>query len=308
MKKVLIIKLGYSETLVSDMGRQPSLGDVLRTTVVLNLFKKENVSWLVDEVAFPLLKNNKYIPRILIYNSGTAELLKRERFDLVLNLEKDRDLCMLADSIEAKKHCGFRYCGRTGRVLYHRGSEEAFRICNHYQTKQSNKKCWQRVIIEMAGGKWKRQKYILGYKPDTKLLFDVGLNWTVGAKWPHKAWPKGKWNELAKLIKTDYTYSWQKGMESIYKYIGWINSCRIIVTADTLGLHIALALGKKVLALFGPTNPDETYLYGLGKKIMPESPYECVPCMKDVCDQKKNCMYYVSAHKVDLEIRRLLVK
>ena len=34
-QKVLIIKLGYSETLDPEIGRVPSLGDVMRTTVIL---------------------------------------------------------------------------------------------------------------------------------------------------------------------------------------------------------------------------------------------------------------------------------
>ena len=33
--KILIIKLGYSETLDQDIGRVPSFGDVLRTTPIL---------------------------------------------------------------------------------------------------------------------------------------------------------------------------------------------------------------------------------------------------------------------------------
>ncbi len=34
-----------------------------------------------------------------------------------------------------------------------------------------------------------------------------------------------------------------------------IESCDVVVTADTGSLHIALALNKPVVALFGPTDP-----------------------------------------------------
>ncbi len=40
-EKVLIIKLAYSETLDEEIGLETSLGDMLRTTVVLHLFKDE---------------------------------------------------------------------------------------------------------------------------------------------------------------------------------------------------------------------------------------------------------------------------
>ncbi|HCJ65939.1 MAG TPA: glycosyl transferase, partial [Elusimicrobia bacterium] len=67
MAKVLIIKLGYSETLDKEISVTSSLGDVLRTTIILNYFKNDVVTWLVDEKAYPLLEGNPYVKRILIF-------------------------------------------------------------------------------------------------------------------------------------------------------------------------------------------------------------------------------------------------
>jgi len=53
MAKALIIKLGYSETLDKGISTTTSLGDVLRTAVILNFFKDDDVSWLVDRKAAP---------------------------------------------------------------------------------------------------------------------------------------------------------------------------------------------------------------------------------------------------------------
>ncbi|MBE9531845.1 MAG: glycosyltransferase family 9 protein, partial [Proteobacteria bacterium] len=61
--KVLIIKLGYSETLVDEISRTTSLGDVLRSTVLLDHFKDSHITWLVDEQAIALLKGNPLIDR-----------------------------------------------------------------------------------------------------------------------------------------------------------------------------------------------------------------------------------------------------
>lgn len=49
-KRVLIIKPGYSETLDPDDSGVVSLGDILRTTVILYLYPPEqyHVTWLVD--------------------------------------------------------------------------------------------------------------------------------------------------------------------------------------------------------------------------------------------------------------------
>lgn len=308
MAKVLIIKLGYSETLDGEIGKVSSLGDVLRTTVVLHLFKDDFVTWLVDEKAYPLLRDNQYIARVLIYNSDSIRQIRQERYDSVINFEKDRDICIFLDSIKAKRHYGFRFDEGTDEFQYYAGSEGAFQICNDVKIKRDSKKYWQKIIMEMAGGKWNGEEYILGYKPKTKLKYDVGLNWAVGAKWPNKAWPKEYWDKLAKLIEGHYRYSYQEGLNSIYDYIEWINSCRLLVTADSLGQHIALALKRKVLILYGPTNPYETYFYGLGKELLPEINYDCIPCLKNRCIQEKNCMHFITPDRVVKEISEILGK
>ena len=41
-----------------------------------------------------------------------------------------------------------------------------------------------------------------------------------------------------------------------------------IVTGDTLGMHIAIALGVPAVVLFGSTVPQEVELYDKGAKIM----------------------------------------
>ncbi len=101
MNKVLIIKLGYSETLDPEIGDVSSLGDVLRSTVILHQFKNDHVTWLVDEKAYPLLEGNGYINRILIFNLISVLQLLSERYDTVINLEKSPGICSLADSINA---------------------------------------------------------------------------------------------------------------------------------------------------------------------------------------------------------------
>ena len=308
MPKVLIIKLGYSETLDNEIGKVSSLGDVLRTTVILHLFKDDFVIWLVDEKAYPLLKDNPYIARILVYNLHSIRQISYERFDAVINFEKERDICKLSDSIKAERHYCFRFDEVTGKLHYYTGSKAALQICNDVEIKRNNKEYWQKIIMEMAGGEWDGEDYILGYKPKTKLKFDVGLNWAVGVKWPNKAWPKEYWDRLVELIQGHYTYSWQEGLNSLYEYIDWINSCRLIVTADSLGQHIALALKRKVLILYGPTKPNETYLYGLGKELLSEVDYDCIPCLKNRCIQKKRCMYFITPERVVREINEILGK
>jgi len=299
MAKVLIIKLGYSETMDSEIGSTPSLGDVLRTTVLLYPFANDQVTWLVDKDAYPLLAGNPYIKRILIFDLATVLQLQRERFDTIINLEKVPGLCALADSISAWRRYGFRFDEMNGTAEAYDQCEHVFQLCRDVDLKRAHTGNWQESLLGIVGASWENQEYILGYQPKTDEQFDVGFNWTVGSKWPNKAWPKEQWQELEKLLlQEELEVSWQKGMENLNEYMDWINSCRLLVTNDSLGLHIALALKKKVVVLYGPTNRHETYFYGRGADIYPELDVPCIPCLKPVCSQETLCIKSIMPKKV----------
>jgi len=68
-----------------------------------------------------------------------------------------------------------------------------------------------------------------------------------------------------------------------------ISACGIVITSDSLGLHIALALKRKTISLIGPTSNAEIDIYGLGEKIIADS--------KCLCCYKKDCK---SMEKIDL--------
>ncbi len=310
MKKVLIIKLGYSETIDSEIGRISSLGDVLRTTVILHAFKDDNVTWLVDEKAYPLLENNPYIKRILIYDTTSVLQLQSERFDTVINLEKVPGICALADLVKAWRRYGFRFDEIKGEAEAYDNCSNIFSLCKNLNDKRLLKDSWQETLLKLVNTIWEGQEYILGYQPKTiNNYFNVGLNWEVGNKWPNKSWSISNWNSLIEMMteNTDfpYTYSKQEGLNSIYEYIDWINSCKLIVTNDSLGLHIALALRKQVIVLYGPTNPNETYFYNRATVLYPEinytnsnKVYTCIPCLSPKCTQEINCMNFIKPETV----------
>jgi heptosyltransferase-2 len=304
MKKVLIIKLGYSETFDSMLSLTTSLGDVLRTTVILHFFKGNHVSWLVDKKARPLLENNKYIDRIWTYNSDTRKQLKKEKFDIIVNLEKLPEICLLSDSLRAEKYFGFRFNScNNGPPNCYSDSKRLIELVQDLNKKRKNKDSWQSILAEALGKKWNEQAYVLGYEPKSKVKYDIGFNWTVGNKWTNKAWPRIYWKSLENLIKNEYSISWQQGLNNLYEYIDWINSCRLIVTADTLGLHLGLALQKRIVALFGPTSSYEIYFYNCGSFLLPEAPYKCIPCLKPHCDKERQCMEYIAPEKVKERIK-----
>ncbi|TAN44515.1 MAG: glycosyltransferase family 9 protein [Nitrospirae bacterium] len=308
MAKVLIIKLGYSETIDAEVSLTSSLGDVLRTTVILSPFEKDHVTWLVDVAAYPLLEGNPYINRILIYDITSVLQLQREKFDTVINFEKVPGVCALADSVSAWRRYGFRFDEIKGEAEAYDNCESIFTMCKDADLKRSHKTSWQESLMQVIGAEWHDQEYTLGYKPKTVETYDIGLNWAVGSKWPNKGWPKENWDKLKSMLDGEYTYSVQQGLDNLYSYMDWINSCRMLVTNDSLGLHIALALRKKVVVLYGPTNPNETYFYGRGETLYPSVEYNCIPCLSAQCIQPKMCMEFISPEDVKKKIDILLKK
>lgn len=308
MNKALIIKLGYSETLDKEISTSTSLGDVLRTTVILHFFKDNTVSWLVDKKAAPLLENNPYIKRILIYNLETVLQLQRERFDTVVNLEKVPGICALADSINAWRRFGFRFDEYSGNAQSYDGAEKVLALSLSLHEKRENSKYWQEALTEMVGKQWQGEGYILGYKPHNSLRYDIGLNWATGQKWRNKAWPKEHWEKLETLLGEKYSISWQKGMDNLHEYMDWINSCSVIVSNDSLGMHLAIALNKKVIALFGPSSSQEVYLYERGKILLPEPDieYDCIPCLQRECTRPAHCMRFIEPDNVAKAVEEIL--
>ncbi|KKO18665.1 MAG: glycosyl transferase [Candidatus Brocadia sp.] len=296
-EKVLIIKLGYSETLDGEIGKITSLGDVLRSTVLLHLYKNAHVTWLVDEKAFPLLKGNPFIRRILSYDLSSVLQLQSERFDTVINLEKVPGLCAFSDSLNAWRRYGFRFDPENGVALAYDGSQHVLEICMDPEYKKKTRKFWEETLFEMVGAKWQGEGCILGYQTKSSTAFDIGFNYDVGKKWPNKAWPMEYWKELERLIGNKYTVSWQQGLKNIEEYFEWISSCNLFITNDSLGLHIAGALNKKIIALFGPTMASEIYVPN-GIKLLPTIDYPCIPCLSPRCKQSTLCMHYIEPNVV----------
>ena len=307
-KKVLIIKLGHSETLDAEISKKSSLGDVLRTTVILHALKNDDVAWLVDDSAYTLLEGNPYIGRILIYDNATILQLQEEIFDTVINFEKVPGICALADRIDAWKKFGFRFNRQLGCAEAHDRAEDVLSMCLNVDEKKSGNVYWQEALMGMIGKTWQKEEYMLGYKPKSKEIYDIGFNYDVGKKWSNKAWPSKNWKDLEALIGGKYSVSWQQGLKNIEEYIEWINSCRLLLTNDSFGLHIALALKKKVVALFGPTAHREIYFYGRGVAILPEGNYHCLPCLSLKCNQSIFCMDNISIKQVFGAIEKFLNK
>ena len=69
-------------------------------------------------------------------------------------------------------------------------------------------------------------------------------------------------------------------------------------------MHIAIALGKKIVLLNNIFNKNEFELYGLGEILQPEGK-DCLGCYKNSCEEK--CMSTISPNLVFKAVQKLLI-
>lgn len=147
-----------------------------------------------------------------------------------------------------------------------------------------------------------------------------------GGNWDPKRWPKENFAALADRLALKYAAKViitggekEKGLaEAIksamktpavvtcggtnLKQLGAIfEKSHLVIANDTGSMHIAVATGAKVIALFGPTSPELTGPYGKGNYRVVTSRIECsVPCYDLTCRDNR-CMKAISVEEVFTE-------
>jgi len=147
------------------------------------------------------------------------------------------------------------------------------------------------------------------------------------AYWETKLWDNEKFARLAEMIKKQldvevvFTGSEKQAIEKITAQISTkavnlagkttlpelaslYRRAELLITTDSGPMHLAAALGKPVVALFGPTDPQRTGPYGQGHKIV-RTELSCSPCFLKKCPTKK-CMQDITAEQVFTAVKERL--
>lgn len=88
------------------------------------------------------------------------------------------------------------------------------------------------------------------------------------------------------------------GETSIAELIGLLARCDLVVTNDTGPAHVAAALNKPTLTIFGPTNEFETAPLGLHSELIRVDGIECARCMHRDCPIDHRCMTWLTVDNV----------
>lgn len=84
------------------------------------------------------------------------------------------------------------------------------------------------------------------------------------------------------------------------------SGCSVLISTDTGPMHIAAAMGCRVVALFGPTAPWRTGPYGENNMVI-TGEEECSPCFKKRCEDIR-CMKSISPDMVYDKVKNIIME
>jgi heptosyltransferase II len=95
------------------------------------------------------------------------------------------------------------------------------------------------------------------------------------------------------------------GQTTLPDLVGLLALSDVLLTNDSGGMHVAAALGTPVVAVFGPTDFQETSPVG-EKNVLVRQPVHCAPCMLRECPIDHRCMRRIGVDEVVAAGRLLL--
>ena len=333
--RVLIIKLAA----LGDVLRTTPLLSGLKRK-----YKDPHITWVTHKEGIELLKGIDDIDRLLPFDTGSCQYLTAQEFDILICLDKEYGAIGLSQEVKAREKFGFGMTPEGSLTTLNPESEYALQLGIDDTLKfTENEKTYPEIIFEMCRLEYRGEGYQLPLNPDevesAKILYQekgisgktlkIGLNTGAGAAFTHKAWTEERYIELIRefdssgdvrflLLGGKREAEKNKGLKAatgdiaidmgsahtISQFTALISQLDLLVTGDTLAMHLAIGLSVPVVVLFGPTTHKEIDLFGLGEKVV--SKIDCAPCYRSSCDKSPHCMELITTQEVAGAIWRVL--
>jgi len=311
MKHICVIKLGAD-------------GDVLRTLPLLKGIKRahpeSHITWITKgDIAtlLTLVKDIDVVARVPYHGLDT--------FDILYNADVEKEALDLAEHLHADVKYGYHDVDGFP-VSYTTGGEYYLNTMFDDDLKKTNTKTYQEMIfatMELAhhtdylgitlsqDDKARAQTWAREHHVKTSTL--IGLHMGASSRWPSKVWhPECVKAFIRSAYEKGYTVLLFGGpgeqhtqttlVEELNKekihvlrndplnskrvFAGLLSLCKVIVSGDSLALHLAVALRKPVVGLFFCTSPAEIESYGLVEKLVSPLLPDFFPERSDQYDEK----------------------
>jgi ADP-heptose:LPS heptosyltransferase len=292
--RILIIKLG-------------AIGDVMRSTPLLTRFRKEypspHITWIT---LTPEILPKDLVNEACRFDFASVYKIENSEYDIAINLDKDKEACMLLQNVKANKKFGFIWTDNHVSVATPQAAHKLITGVFDNISKQ-NTKNYMQEIFEICGLTFNDEPYRINFDASLARNFDyvrekagskkvIGLNTGCGKRWQTRLWPQAYWLELIKKLQAQNyfplllggpdedemnkkysatTGAFYPGTFTLPEFIALSSVCDCILTAVSMMMHIAIGL-KKPLVLFNNIfNKSEFYLYNKGVIVQPASGCDC---------------------------------
>jgi heptosyltransferase-2 len=289
-------------------------------------FAGAHITWVTQKPADQLLKNNPFIDRVLTTSSDDLLQLSALEFDVAFVVEKGLKAAGVLKQTKADLVYGFRVDPVSGAILPATpAATELWEIGLSDKKKfYENRKPEVQLAHEaLELGHWQRDEYVLRLTPTEQGEAErrralwarseqivIGLNTGCAATIPFKKLSVAGHRELIEKLLENPRYrvvllggpedtvrnerighglnvvrtETQKGLRD---GIISVAACDVVVTGDSLGMHMAIGLKKWVVAWFGPTCAHEIDIYDRGVSVQTQA--SCSPCWKRSCNRSPMC-------------------
>lgn len=276
------------------------IGDLLMSTPTIRQIKEKDPSAYITVAvnygylrgALPLiLKHNPYVDDIVDCRS-----VRNNEFSQVI------DLSFIKNIYEVKGASPLNkvdiYASRAGVSL---SDKSTIYIVTE---KERN---WAQDLVKKE---FDRSLPIIGVQLSTK---SVRRNWPHMKKFIKKISEKGEFNILCfSDSKSDIVVGkniFVANKYNIREISSLIDICDLVVTCDSGIMHIAGALNKNMVCLFGPTHPSSRANYYQNSVYLWErASCEKCPCWYIRCSKNHKCMSSISVESVVREVRKKIQK
>jgi heptosyltransferase-2 len=326
-ERLLIVKLDAMGDVLRSTALLPPLAEA---------HPRAAITWITRKESVPLLERNPYIAEVLELGPEALIHLQTRTFDRVINLDASKTSAALATAARSSRKDGFvldeRGCVQPTNEAARRWLEAGV----FDDVKRQGSSTYQDRMADILGLAGRTHHYVFALAADEvkrarahleSIGLDfgrpvIGLNTGAGGRWPLKQWREDGYVELVTRLgrREDAQFlllggpAEQKRNDRLKQgspvrlldpgcdntarhFAALLSHCDVVVTGDTLAMHLSLALGKRTVVLFGPTSAAEIELYGLGEKVVPDM--TCLSCYKTACDFAPNCMDLISTDMVE---------
>ena len=336
--KILIINLDAMGDVLMTTAQLPE---------IRRKFPESTVYWITLKNAAPLLANNKFIDHVYEYNFESISILNQIKFDYVLNADKSKRSCALLNSVFAVNKLGFGLNADGVVIPVNKGAYYNYLLGMDDNLKfKLNKRTGQDYLAETFELDYKNEEYIFEFTEDeinfireykkqigiNKNDKVIGFNTGCSNLYPNKKMTIEQHIFLIQkfLEKKKYKIALFGGPEdkerneNIYKNFDkkiintpvnegvrkgacYESIADLVITGDSFGMHLAIALKKYVIAWFGVSCWSEINLYNRGIKIYQKDLF-CSPCWKMVCPYDLECIKQIDLNRILLEAENYFKK